>query len=332
MSATENEGIHRGTSARASLDFACFGYSFPTHMFEPVTPIRPYVRAFRPTNLQELRWTKASPDGDGIVFAIRLANERAQSEGLTISWNDLWASAAHSRRMKSGRPLPEREAVAAGHGQVCPAQALKLTGSPYQSSAWIFGGLVGEPSVALTAVRFWRLHRWNPRYCAAAPTAQYRPRQPPASPADRPVLTVTSCPSAKRSHAVRERWLSYIGCAFVPALYFSLTIQVHAFDCEATEPANRQSIAEVGAGTPAGFLAEETLRRAPTPQFGEHNAGHRTDYPRARISPLARKWLPRRTCGRPLARGSARNPERVTRRARSCSGRHARKAKEGDSA
>jgi hypothetical protein len=48
-----------------------------------------------------LHWSKASPHY--LVGAIRLANERAQSEGVTISWNDLWASAAHSRRMKSGR-------------------------------------------------------------------------------------------------------------------------------------------------------------------------------------------------------------------------------------
>jgi hypothetical protein len=44
-----------------------------------------------------LRWTKASPYY--LVDAIRLANERAQSGGLTISWNHLWASATQ----KSGR-------------------------------------------------------------------------------------------------------------------------------------------------------------------------------------------------------------------------------------
>jgi hypothetical protein len=34
---------------------------------------------------------------------IHLTGERALSGGLTVSWNDLWASRAHSRKMKSGR-------------------------------------------------------------------------------------------------------------------------------------------------------------------------------------------------------------------------------------
>jgi hypothetical protein len=48
-----------------------------------------------------LLWTRVSPHY--LVGAIKFANERAQSEGLTISWHDLWASTAHSRRMKTGR-------------------------------------------------------------------------------------------------------------------------------------------------------------------------------------------------------------------------------------
>ena len=47
-----------------------------------------------------LRWVKASPKL--LVSAISFANRRAQSEDLTISWNDLWASSSHSRRMKRG--------------------------------------------------------------------------------------------------------------------------------------------------------------------------------------------------------------------------------------
>jgi hypothetical protein len=45
-----------------------------------------------------LRWAKVSPAY--LVGAIQFADRRARSEGLTISWNDLWASSAHSRRMK----------------------------------------------------------------------------------------------------------------------------------------------------------------------------------------------------------------------------------------
>ena len=48
-----------------------------------------------------LLWTRVSPHY--LVGAIRLADERAQSEGVTISWNELRASVAHSRRMKTGR-------------------------------------------------------------------------------------------------------------------------------------------------------------------------------------------------------------------------------------
>jgi hypothetical protein len=48
-----------------------------------------------------LRWTKASLEP--LCAAIAFADQRARSEGLTISWNDLWASSAHSRRMKSGQ-------------------------------------------------------------------------------------------------------------------------------------------------------------------------------------------------------------------------------------
>jgi hypothetical protein len=47
-----------------------------------------------------LRWAKASPEF--LIPAIAFANRRAKREGLTISWNDLWASSAHSRRMKRG--------------------------------------------------------------------------------------------------------------------------------------------------------------------------------------------------------------------------------------
>jgi hypothetical protein len=47
-----------------------------------------------------LRWIKASPAF--IVQAIAFADLRAKSEGLTISWNDLWASSSHLRRMKRG--------------------------------------------------------------------------------------------------------------------------------------------------------------------------------------------------------------------------------------
>jgi hypothetical protein len=43
--ATGKRGDTPGHECKGLLDFACFGYSFPTHMFEPVTPIRPYVRA-----------------------------------------------------------------------------------------------------------------------------------------------------------------------------------------------------------------------------------------------------------------------------------------------
>jgi hypothetical protein len=41
----QGRGDTPGHERKGLLDFACFGYSFPTHMFEPVTPIRPYVRA-----------------------------------------------------------------------------------------------------------------------------------------------------------------------------------------------------------------------------------------------------------------------------------------------
>jgi hypothetical protein len=47
-----------------------------------------------------LHWAKASPLD--LTAAIRFADRRAMSEGLKISWNDLWASSAHSRRMKRG--------------------------------------------------------------------------------------------------------------------------------------------------------------------------------------------------------------------------------------
>ena len=50
-----------------------------------------------------LCWCKASLNPQALCAAIALADERARSEGLTISWNDLWASSAHSRRMKTGR-------------------------------------------------------------------------------------------------------------------------------------------------------------------------------------------------------------------------------------
>ena len=45
-----------------------------------------------------LRWRNAYSVG-ALAFAVR----RAQTEGLPINWDSLWASAAHSRRMKSGR-------------------------------------------------------------------------------------------------------------------------------------------------------------------------------------------------------------------------------------
>lgn len=48
-----------------------------------------------------LRWAKAAPKN--LVAAIEFADQRARSEGLRISWTDLWASSAHSRRMKSGQ-------------------------------------------------------------------------------------------------------------------------------------------------------------------------------------------------------------------------------------
>jgi hypothetical protein len=48
-----------------------------------------------------LSWAKVCPTF--LVQAIAFANHRARSEGLTFTWNDLWASAAHSRRMKTGR-------------------------------------------------------------------------------------------------------------------------------------------------------------------------------------------------------------------------------------
>jgi hypothetical protein len=48
-----------------------------------------------------LRWTKVCPTL--VVEAIAFANHRARTEGLTFTWNDLWASGGHSRRMKTGR-------------------------------------------------------------------------------------------------------------------------------------------------------------------------------------------------------------------------------------
>jgi hypothetical protein len=48
-----------------------------------------------------LRWVKASPAY--LTGAIQFADQRARSEGLMISWDDLRCSSSHSRRMKSGR-------------------------------------------------------------------------------------------------------------------------------------------------------------------------------------------------------------------------------------
>jgi hypothetical protein len=48
-----------------------------------------------------LSWTNACPQF--VTQAIAYADQCARSEGLTFTWNDLWASSAHSRRMKTGR-------------------------------------------------------------------------------------------------------------------------------------------------------------------------------------------------------------------------------------
>ena len=47
-----------------------------------------------------LSWTKVCPTL--IIQAITLANDRAKKEGLTFTWKNLWASAAHARRMLTG--------------------------------------------------------------------------------------------------------------------------------------------------------------------------------------------------------------------------------------
>ena len=48
--------------------------------------------------IAELRWVTASTLhlGPAVTWAMR----RAKDEGLTLSWNDLWVSGAHVRRMK----------------------------------------------------------------------------------------------------------------------------------------------------------------------------------------------------------------------------------------
>jgi hypothetical protein len=49
-----------------------------------------------------LRWAKASLALHSLCRAIAVADQRARNVGLTFSWNDLWASSSHSRRMKRG--------------------------------------------------------------------------------------------------------------------------------------------------------------------------------------------------------------------------------------
>jgi hypothetical protein len=50
-----------------------------------------------------LRWSKVSPDSPYLLCqAIRFADQRARGLGMTISWDDLWAYSAHSKRMKRG--------------------------------------------------------------------------------------------------------------------------------------------------------------------------------------------------------------------------------------
>jgi hypothetical protein len=58
---------------------------------------------FQKTNdtIAGLRWAKVAPKN--LAAAIAFADQRARSEGLPISWNELWASSAHERRMKTGR-------------------------------------------------------------------------------------------------------------------------------------------------------------------------------------------------------------------------------------
>jgi hypothetical protein len=48
-----------------------------------------------------LRWTKVCPQF--VTQAIAYADQRAKSEGLKFTWNDLWASGGHSRRVKTWR-------------------------------------------------------------------------------------------------------------------------------------------------------------------------------------------------------------------------------------
>ena len=50
-----------------------------------------------------LRWTRVCPTF--VVQAIMLANDREKNEGLTFTWKNLWASAAHARRMKAGNAV-----------------------------------------------------------------------------------------------------------------------------------------------------------------------------------------------------------------------------------
>jgi hypothetical protein len=48
-----------------------------------------------------IRWTRVSPgDNHDQFYGLASAIRRAAKEGLKITWNDLWASSAHSRRMK----------------------------------------------------------------------------------------------------------------------------------------------------------------------------------------------------------------------------------------
>jgi hypothetical protein len=51
--------------------------------------------------LLNLRWVKVSPGY--LIGALAFAMHRAKREGTKLSWNDLWASNAHSRRMKLRR-------------------------------------------------------------------------------------------------------------------------------------------------------------------------------------------------------------------------------------
>jgi hypothetical protein len=80
--------VHLFGSTPVVTDDLC-GALHLAHWFEVNAPIA------------NIRWAKACPGSDhDQLYGLASAILRAAQEGLNITWNDLWASSAHSRRMK----------------------------------------------------------------------------------------------------------------------------------------------------------------------------------------------------------------------------------------